>query len=411
MSGAVGRERPPVARAIFLWAVLVVPWLAACSAVVPREETHELRLLPESTDAFVPRLLWYRQSQSGTDVDEALAPPAVWGGRVFFADTRGRLVSLDARTGEYRWQRRLQDGSEAPEFTAGPTVVADAAGPTLLFGTREGEVLALRAEDGALRWRATLTSEILSAPASDGRVVVVHVNDGRVFALDVRDGKPLWVYEGTVPPLSLRGTSRPAIRGEQVFVGLANGKLAALALPDGRVLWEATVMVPQGRSELERVADVDAAPVVEDVLVYAAAYRGRVVALSRASGRLRWSRELSTYRDLLVSGGALYLTTDDGKILALERRSGSILWQQEALQGRGVTAPVSMAGRWLVVGDASGYLHWLDPEDGSLLMRHRVAEVGLPGPLMVHEGVLYFKDRHNAVYALRLERRSDPPPR
>ncbi len=392
---------PGVQRGMTLLALLL---LAACSAAPVREEHHERQLLPALISNVKVHALWYRQSQTGHDVDEALLQPVADGRHLYFADVRSRVMAVDVRHGGQWWETQIaphpaHGGREAVEITGG---LGQGEG-ILLLGSREGEVIVLASEDGALLWRSTVSSEILSPPVSDGQVVVVHVNDGRIFALDGHSGKRLWVYESSVPALSLRGTSTPLIDSRKVIVGLANGKLVALSLKEGKVIWDATVAVPEGRSELERIVDVDGNPLLRDGVVYAAAYHGRVVAVSVATGRILWSRDLSTYHTMALDRDHLYVSDEDGIVWALDPRSGAVLWKQDELQGRGLTAP-ALDGTLLVVGDNTGYLHWLSPQDGTLLARYRVSEAGLPGPLVIRDSRLYLKDRHNAVYVLETEK-------
>ena len=381
---------------VFLVMFLLTLSLAGCSILpspVPGGGTT-------SRPSLAIQALWYRQSQSGDAVDEALLAPRVKDGRLYFADIRGQVLALDAHRGRRLWRVSItEEGGETAAITAGPGLQDD----LLLLGTREGGIIALDARDGAVRWRGRVSSEVLSPPVSDGRVVVVHVNDGRVFGLDARTGRSLWIYESSVPALSLRGTSAPVLDGRKVILGLANGKLLALSLREGKVIWETTVAVPRGRSELDRIVDVDATPVVRDGVVYAVAYHGRVVAASTATGRILWSRDISSYRDLAVDDERLYLTDEKGVVLALDRRGGAVLWKQDAFAGRHPTAPALDQGM-VVVGDDKGRLHWLLAEDGSLLASRELAPASLPGPLLTHGGGLYLKDRRNALYGLRVEK-------
>ncbi len=384
---------------------LLLTALVACGAP-PLREVHreEGALQPAPVSEVKVHPLWYRQSQTGHDVDEALLAPVVDGRRFYFADVGGRVLAVERRHGRLLWRVTLRPdreagGGERVELTGG---LGERAG-VLLMGSREGEVFGLARKDGTRLWRGRVSSEVLAPPVSDGRVVVVHVNDGRIFALDGATGERLWVYESSVPALSLRGTSTPLIDSRRLIVGLANGKVLALSLKDGKVIWEATVAVPQGRSELERIVDVDGDPLLRDGVIYAAAYHGRVVALSAATGRVLWSRDISTAHTMALDAGHLYVSDEDGTLWALEPRGGAVLWKQDALQGRGLTAP-ALDGEIPVVGDNSGYLHWLSPRDGSVLARHRVSEVGLPGPIVVRDEVLYLKDWHNAVYVLETEK-------
>src|SRR3569623_2121880 len=279
-----------------------------------------------------------------------------------------------------------------------------AAGETLLFGTRHGEVLALSQKDGAPVWRAQVSSEVLTPPAVSEGVVVVRAGDGKLYGLEQHDGARRWVVDRPVPALTLRGIGAPVIADGVVYAGFANGKLLAVALRDGSVQWEATVATPQGRSELERMVDVDARPIVADDVVYAVAYQGRVVALARSSGRVLWSRDMSSHTDMSYDAGSLYVRDENGVVWAIGRRRGAALWKQDKLHNRASSAPV-IFGSDLVVADIEGYLHWLARNDGRLLARHHVGDAGMVGAPVVTDDLLYAIGADGSVFALRAHQR------
>lgn len=345
--------------------------------------------------------LWYRQRQSTARDTEAELVPVVAEGRLYFAELSNRIICLDDETGGLLWKIRLDPASGAAEDEVRISAGIGAGSGRLYLGTSEGAVISVNPENGALQWRTRLTSEVLVPPISQAGIVVVRTSDGKVYGLGAEDGRRLWVYSANMPPLSLRGSGAPLIALDRVFAGFANGKLAAMSLDDGEVLWETAVAVPEGRSELDRLVDVDGTPVLADGVIYAAAYHGRLVAVSQISGRVLWSRELSSHEDLAVNGDVLYMTADDGRVLALERSSGSILWNQDKLVGRNATAPVVHAG-FVVVADASGYLHWLAPEDGRFVARHRVDNAAITNPPVVVNDVLYVASRSGTLQALRI---------
>src|SRR5690606_14031402 len=126
----------------------------------------------------------------------------------------------------------------------------------VLFGTRDGQAVALSATDGSLLWHVPLSSEILSVPASDGNRAVFQTQDGQITALDLSSGKVVWNYTVTVPSLILRGAATPLVDGNLVYIGLASGKVVALAMGDGTPVWETQVAVPTGTSELDRLVDI-----------------------------------------------------------------------------------------------------------------------------------------------------------
>jgi len=215
-----------------------------------------------------------------------------------------------------------------------------------------------------------LSGEVLAAPLVAGGRVIVRTVDGRLRALDATDGKEAWMVEDLVPRLTLRGTSPPVRAGDAVICGFDTGRVMAVSIPTGDILWQAQVSTPRGRSELERLADIDAAVRVAGDEVYAVGYQGRIAMIARDSGQIWWTRDLSSYRDIGMDEGQLYVSTSDGDVVAMRRRDGGVVWQQTGLKRRGLGAPVVHAGA-VVVGDFDGYLHWLDPETGRFVARER----------------------------------------
>ena len=280
---------------------------------------------------------------------------------LYAASRKGEVRALDAANGRTRW-----DADVKVELAAGP-----AAGEGLVVvGTSSGTVIALEAADGKERWRAKLSGEVLAAPLVAGGRVIVRTVDGRLRALEAADGKEAWMVEDLVPRLTLRGTSPPVRAGDVVFCGFDTGRVMAVSIPTGDILWQAQVSTPRGRSELERLADIDAAVRVAGDEVYAVGYQGRIAMIARDSGQIWWTRDLSSYRDIGMDEGQLYVATSDGDVVAMRRRDGGVAWQQAGLKRRGLGAPVLHGGA-VVVGDFDGYLHWLDRETGRFVARER----------------------------------------
>lgn len=302
---------------------------------------------------------WSAGTRGGDDVLRLGLRPAVADGRVYVAGHGGDVQALDLASGRVLWRQTTEF-----EFTGGP-----AAGEGLVaVGTSAGEVLAFDAQTGAERWRATVGGEVLTAPAIAGGLVVVRTVSGFLHGLRAADGGEAWTYEQLVPRLSLRGNGPPVVSGDMVIAGFDNGKVVALSLAAGELLWTATVAPVHGRTEIERLVDIDAPVQVLGQDVYVAGFQGRVAMLARDSGQIWWGRELSSYRGLAADDDRLYVTASDGAVVALRRRDGTELWRQDQLLRRGLTAP-AIEGDMLVVADFEGYLHWLDAASGRLLAR------------------------------------------
>lgn len=333
--------------------------LVACGSSVNLKPPQELEPLDQRVRV---ETLWSGQAGRGVS-DLYLQLPVQHHDKTgYAADYQGYVKAFDLDSGQLRWER--QTGLELS------TGAAYASG-RLYFGTRQGEVIALSAEDGKLIWRRELSSEVIARPAVAGNTVVARTNDGKLFALEADSGLRRWVYDRSVPPLTLRGNSAPVIANDLVIAGSDNGRLTALVLSNGTVFWETAISHPSGKTELERMIDIDADPVVVGDVVYAVSFQGRLAAVEIGSGRILWARDMSSHTGMAADDYRIYLSDSEGQVLALNRRNGSTLWRQDKLLRRSVTRP-QLDGPYLVVADYDGYLHWLSRESGKLEGRARL---------------------------------------
>ena len=314
------------------------------------------------------------------------------GERLYCADHEGRVVALAEEDGRVLWRA----DTELP-LSGGPGIGAG----RVVVGTADAWIVALDATDGAELWRARVSSEVLARPAVSATVVAVQTADGRLATHDAASGQRLWYFDTSVPALSLRGTSPPLIADDQVIAGFASGKLAAFSERDGRQLWEAAIALPRGRSELDRMVDIDAAPVLRGETLYAVAYQGRVAALVRRSGTLLWARDFSSSSGLDVARDRIFIADAEDHVWAMDRNGGASYWRQEQLQYRKLTAPV-VIGENVVVGDLEGYLHFLDAGDGHLVARTKVGGTPFLSAPLVRGDTVYALTAGGDVVALRV---------
>lgn len=287
--------------------------------------------------------------------------PQADGDDVYAAGGR-RVVRVGVANGKPVWQ---QDAGV--KLSAG----AGAGAGLVLAGGAKGELLALDPASGEARWRAALSSEVTGQILAVADTVIARTGDGRVHGLAVADGSRKWLYSRNLPALSLRGSGGMIARDDVVYAGFPGGKLVALDAANGAQLWEATVALPRGATELERVADVMGAPVVDELQVCAVAYQGRLACFDRRNGAARWARDISSNTGVAMGGGNLYLTDDKDAVIAYGMDSGRAGWRQDKLARRQVTAPLAF-GEWVVVADGEGYVHVLSAEDGSFVARTKV---------------------------------------
>jgi outer membrane protein assembly factor BamB len=290
--------------------------------------------------------------------------PAVDNGIVFAASHKGEVLAASLETGRHIWVKNLKI-----PLSAGPSAGAG----MVVVGSSKGAVVSLDGATGHERWRTRLNSELLSAAAISDEVVVIRSVDGRLHGLDAHNGKELWSVEQQVPRLSLRGTATPIIAKEVAISGFDNGKVMAVSLRSGDTVWDTALASPHGRTELDRLVDIDSAVRTVGDNVFATGFQGRTAMLALDSGQIWWAHDMSSYKGLVVDADNLYVTQSDGIVVALRQRDGSEIWRTQKLKLRRLSTPV-LTSTAVVVADFQGYVHWLDKASGELVARDRVAK-------------------------------------
>lgn len=367
-------------------AVILAMLLAACSSSSGGPKPAELTALQQARET---RLLWSAVvGPSGAFV----FTPALAGDSVVAAARNGTVLRLGAADGKPRWRVELD-----VRLSAG----AGADLRTVAVATDEGEVLALEAESGKLRWRARVSSEVLAAPHLAGGLVLVRSADSRIYAFDAEDGKRRWVYQRASSSLMVRTPAGLSVLQDSVYAGFSGGKLVSLGLANGGLRWEATVALPKGATELERVTDIVGDPAVLGREVCAAAFQGRIACFDTQSGNQLWARDMSTVTGASVDARYAYVSDDRGAVHALDRSNGRSLWKQDRLAHRQLSQPLPL-GEEIVLGDLQGYVHVLARDSGAFVARAatdgspvRAAPLRLPGGFLV-------QTQGGSLYALAL---------
>lgn len=320
--------------------------------------------------------------------------PVIDNNTLYVASENGNLVAVDTATGEIRWQQ------EAEQTITGGVGAGEGL---VMFGTEEAEVVVLSQIDGTEIWRSTVSSEVLSAPQTDGDVVVAQTVDGKLIALDHETGEQRWIYETTLPALTLRGTSSPVITGNGIAIaGFSNGTLISLRSEDGVLLWEERVAIPEGRYDIDRVIDVDGNLLLDGQRVLASSYQGNLMAFDIQSGRIVWGREASSYHGVDQGFGNIYYCDDKSHIVAVRDNSDDVAWENEDLHNRSITAPTAI-GNYVAVADYEGYVHLLSQIDGRIIGRTNIDDDGVRANMLANDGTLYVYGNSGRLTALAIQ--------
>ncbi len=352
------------------------------------EDIFEPAPLPEINKQFSVSPKWSVQVGDGVGEFYNKLSPVIYNDLVYIADSQGLVKAFTTTDGKEVWQTEV--GSELFGGVA-------AGGRLIAVGSTEAEVIVLDATTGIEQWRNLVSSEIVSAPAiSDGKVLSRTI-DGKLFAMDAKTGERAWLYDRSVPALTLRGVSSISVGRGAAVTGFSNGKIALFVIETGQAVWEKRVATPSGRSELDRVVDADATPLIVGDVVYAVTFKGNVSAFNMRSGEILWQRELSSYQNMTVSGQLIGVTDARSIVKVLDRRTGGTLWTQSDLENRRLTAPAAI-GEYMVAGDYEGYLHWFDKNEGYLVSRNSLGGDGIVADPVVAGDSVYIYTRSGRLY-------------
>lgn len=366
---------------------LLLPFLAltvsACGLFGDEEKELEPAELIDFEATLPIKRLWSVKIGGDAEALRVALRPVGDGNRVYAASFDGNVGALDPETGKVVWRNKL-----GLELASGPGVGEG----LVVVVAADGYVIALNTSDGEEQWRAYVSGESLATPLVVDENVVVQTVDNRLTALSMFDGTPRWSIQQETPTLTIRGSASPVAVGGTVVSGFDNGRLVAVDLDSGDVQWESLLSPPSGRSDLDRLADIDGDLAVVGQDVYASGYQGRVASLAAESGQVLWDRELSSFEGVTADWNNVYSTLDTGEIVALNRRNGTEIWRQNALLRREPTVPVSFRSA-VVVGDLEGYVHFFSNLSGEPVARVRAGKQAIIGtPLVVADTLLVQSD-------------------
>jgi outer membrane protein assembly factor BamB len=384
--------------------ILLSSSIFACSSSDDEDPSTKVAELSELESVFDAQVLWDKSIGDGVDDYFSRLKPIVAYNKVYSASRIGDVVAFDKETGKEVWAADLSDINNERSFWDSRVSALVAGGPIagmnkLFLGTENGEVFALDAETGELIWQAKIKGEVITSPAIDLGILVVNSASGTLKAFDANTGDELWKVEQDVPALTLRGISTPVIASGGVIVGSGKGEVGVYILEKGQQGWSTEVGEATGSTELQRVIDVDSAPVVFGDKIYAISARGNLVAIELKSGRILWKRQYSSYRQIAVYRNDIFITNTRGHIYALNRNNGIERWSNLELTNRGVTGP-AVVNNYIVVGDFEGYIHWLNQETGQIVSRHKVDGSGIYSTPTVVDDVIYSQSRDGDLQAI-----------
>lgn len=366
--------------------------LASCSWLSDKDEELEPKELVDIEQRVKIKRLWSTKVGDGAEALLLGLRPVGDGSRIYAASADGNVVAIDPESGKTTWKTKLEI-----ELSAGP---GSGDGSVVVVG-RDGYVILLDARDGAEQWRQYVGAEALARPLIRGDSVIIQTIDNRLQSLSRFDGRQRWEIEQTMPALTMRGASSPLLVGSTVIAGFDNGRLVAVDTDSGDIEWDSLLTLPTGRSDLDRLSDIDGSLAVVGQDLYAAGYQGRVASVAAESGQILWQREISSHVGVSADWNSVYTTRADGEVIAMSRRAGTETWRNDDLLRREPTLPVPFRNT-VAVGDFEGYVHFFSGLDGTPVARLRIGGDAVSAAPIVVSDRLYVQSDGGSVSAYEI---------
>jgi outer membrane protein assembly factor BamB len=380
-------------------AAALVASLSACSTVSgwfdfdEEDESKQPAPLVDFAETVKIKKMWSHGVGDGQGDGFYRIQAVIEGNVIYVAAADGDLEAFDKMSGKSLWDVGL-----GVPISGGVGVYQDA----LFLGSSDGQVLKVDANSGEVLWTSPLSGEVMSVPQSNGQVVLAHTLDGKLQGLDFTTGEIVWTYDSNVPVLTLRGSCTPLVNGDYAYVGFANGRVLAFDIATGGITWEVRVAIPQGRSEIERVVDIDGSMALAGNELFAASYQGRLVSIDASEGRKLWQHNVSSFSGVSQGFGNVYVADADGTVYAYQRSGQGERWQQPALANRGLSRPTPVSS-YVAVGDAEGYVHFLSQVDGEFAGRVKADGDGVRADMLAEDNRLYVYGNSGDLIAYKVK--------
>jgi len=337
-------------------------------------------------------VLWSKDIGSSFGDKYHQLTPGVVGNSIIVTDTQGDVSSYDIKTGKTLWKKDLNIAISSGVGAGAGTAVVTAY---------SGDVIALSSVDGTVKWQVPIDGEVVSQPQMNSDIVVLQMVTGNIIALDINTGEQRWVFTSSQPSLTLRGTSAPLVALDATLTGLDNGKFVALDNRTGNILWQERINVATGKSEIERLTDIDGKPMMYKNVIYVPSYNGNLTAINPFNAQVLWRKSYSSYRGLAAGNGNIYLSSSNDIVHGLDAQSAAEIWRQDLLLNRTLTSPVSINDA-VAVGDKEGYIHFLAQNDGRFVARYDIGSA-LIGDMLVKDNILYALSNNGRLSALSVK--------
>jgi outer membrane protein assembly factor BamB len=313
---------------------------------------------------------------------------------VFTLDAAGTVSAFASASGATLWSTSVTPEHEKRVEGFGGGIALDGK---LYVATGYGTVVGLNPDDGAVVWSKKMGDPIRSSPTATGGKIYFVATDNVLHCLSATDGAELWSARGLPQSATLLSNASPAVGQSVVVAPFPAGDVAAYQIGDGKQAWTQSLTRTSETTASGILAD-PARPVIDHGVVFAVSHGGKMIASSEATGDRLWTRNLASTQMPWVAGDSVYVVNVTGKLLALTRADGKLRWLVDLPSSSRWSGPVLAGGKlWLVSAD--GLLVGADAKTGEVVSKVDLGIEVFVSPI-VAEGRMYILTDNARLIAL-----------
>ncbi len=350
---------------------------------------------------------WTAQIAGSSKSAKLASSPVVDGGKLYAIDVNATVHAFDAKTGARLWSASLgTTGSDGRSSLFGGGVSVE--GDRIYATNGVGDVAALSATNGGVFWKKRPAGPLRGAPTLFAGQVFVMTQDNQLIALNGQNGEIEWQETASVEPGSVFGVAAPAAGQGTVVAGFSSGELNAYRYENGRNLWSDALSRTNMSTSVSTLSDVDADPVIDRGRVFAVGQGGRMASYELVTGQRIWELSIASIATPWVAGDWVFVVTDDARLLAVARATGKIRWITQLPRYRDEedkkdpirwTGPV-LGGNRLFLVSSAGAMTQVNPADGSVLGQSDLKVSATLSPVIA-DNMLYILDDSGRITAWR----------
>lgn len=346
---------------------------------------------------------WSASIGSGGDRrDPLISQPVAADGMVFTIDTEGEVSAFTLDKGTRKWHvSTIGKDDEDTGAIGGGLAYQNGR----LYVTNGYKYLTcLDATNGKAVWRVALAAPARSAPTVTPDKVYIITLDNRLLVFAAADGAASWNYAGLSETTNLLGSVSPAVDSAVAVLPQSSGEIIGLRLENGQPVWQDSLSGVKSNSPLSTIADIRGQPVIDNGLVYAVSYSGRIVALDEVSGQRVWQKDIGSAEMPWSAGANIFLVTPEQQLTALTRDKGDVRWVTQLPRYQGDdkekplvwTGPVLAGGRLLTAGSGGAMIE-ADPQSGKILRQWDLPGNITLAPIVVDNTLLVLTEKGELV--------------